>query len=59
MQKTNNNIAGYHLVSRRVIATPLDVQIYDVCIDAQKGPSYFPKNMFQFQICYYSYLNVS
>ena len=24
--KTNNNIAGYHLVSRRVISTPLDVQ---------------------------------
>ena len=24
--QTNNNIAGYHLVSRRVISTPLDVQ---------------------------------
>ena len=26
MQKTNNNIVGYHLVSRRVISTSLDVQ---------------------------------
>ena len=24
--KTNNNIAGYHLVSRHVISTPSDVQ---------------------------------
>ena len=25
--KTNNNIAGYHLVSRSVISTPSDVQL--------------------------------
>ena len=25
--KTNNNIAGYHFVSRRVIFTPSDVQL--------------------------------
>ena len=30
-----------------------------VCIDAQKGPFYYPQNMFQFQICYYAYLHVS
>ena len=29
--KTNNNIAGYHLVSRRVISTPSDVQLVYRC----------------------------
>ena len=30
--KTNNNIAGYHLVSRRVISPPLDVQCVYRCV---------------------------
>ena len=36
--KTNNNVVGHHLVSRRLISTPL-------CIDAPKGPSYYPQNI--------------
>ena len=37
----NNNIAGYHLDSRRVISAPSDVQCE---YDSPKGPSYYPKN---------------
>ena len=49
--KTNNNIVCYHLVSRCVISTP---QMFSVCIDAPKGPSYYPQNiMLQFQVYYY------
>ena len=34
--------------------------MFSVCIDAPRGPSFYLKNiMSQFQICYYSYLNVS
>ena len=38
--KTNNNIAGYHLASSRVISFP---QMFSLCIDAPKGPSSDPK----------------
>ena len=56
--KTNNNIVGYHLVSRCVIST--HPQVLSVRINAPKGPLYYPQNiMFQFQICCHSYLNVS
>ena len=55
--KTNNNIADYHFVSRRVVPHP---QMFSMCMDAPKVSSYYPENiMFQFQICYHSYLNVS
>ena len=37
--KTNNRIAGYHLVSRHAISTPSD---FNLCIDAPKRPSYYP-----------------
>ena len=32
--KTNNNIVGYHVVSRRVISS--SSQMFSVCIDTQK-----------------------
>ena len=53
---TNNNIAGYHVVSRRVISISSDIERV---MDFQKGRFYYPKNLFQFQICYYSSLNAS
>ena len=51
MEKTNNNIAGYHLVSRRVISTPSDVQRVYRC---PKKTFILPQNiMLQFDIYYH------
>ena len=54
--KTNNNVAGDHLVSLCVICTPSDVQLLYRC---PKGPFILLQNItFQCQICHQSYLNV-
>ena len=50
-EKTNNNIAGYHLVSHHVISTPSDVQCVYRC--SKKTFTLPKKNImlqFQFQL---------
>ena len=49
--KTNNRIAGYHLVSRHAISTPSD---FNLCIDAPKRPSYYPPLKKKQKLCFFN-----
>ena len=51
--KTNNRIAGYHLVSRHVISTPSD---FNLCIDAPKRPSYYLPSKKKKKLCFFKKL---